>query len=215
MNDPLQELAGWVAPLLQRLAPAQKRKALFEAAKVMRETNRRRIRANKAPDGSAWQKRKKLRKAPPAIRYVYRAKDKHIRELEMTSYKTDYDRITGYDKEAGGIRTMLITGLIRKTTPQHGGSSLRQRASSGKMMQRITTAKNLKAHARSGHAAVVEFTNRAQRIAGIHHYGLRDKVDRRNPRSPEVRYPRRELLGINVQDMQAIEDILLQHISTT
>lgn len=80
------------------------------------------------------------------------------------------------------------------------------------MMQRLMLAKHLHAHGRSGSAAVVEFSDRVQRIARVHQYGLRDKVDRRNPRSPEVQYARRELLGISSADLQAVEDILLQHL---
>lgn len=213
MDNDLQALAGWAAPLLQKLQPAQQRKALWDIARAMRKTNTNRIRSNKNPDGSAWEKRKRLRKTPPAIRYVYRAKDRHIRELEMSSYRIEHDRLIGYDKEAGGIRTMLSTGLIRKITPQHGSASPRKQSTQAKMMQRITTPKNLKAHTLGNRAAVVEFTSRAQRIAGVHHYGLRDKVDRRNPLSKEVRYPRRELLGLTAQDIQAVQDILLTHLA--
>ncbi|MFV1134945.1 phage virion morphogenesis protein, partial [Klebsiella pneumoniae] len=49
-------------------------------------------------------------------------------------------------------------------------------------------------------SASVEFEGRVQRIARVHHYGLRDRVSRRGP---EVQYSHLRLLGINDE----VEDI--------
>lgn len=59
--------------------------------------------------------------------------------------------------------------------------------------------------------AVVGIRPNVSRVAAVHQYGLRDKVDRSMARSPVVRYARRELLGYTTADMQAVEKIILRH----
>lgn len=80
------------------------------------------------------------------------------------------------------------------------------------MFSKLRTAKYLKAVA-SADSATVEFdahTN-AQRIARVHHYGLRDRVGRKGP---QVQYAQRRLLGINDEVEDLTRDILLRWLST-
>lgn len=74
------------------------------------------------------------------------------------------------------------------------------------MFTKLRTAKYLKATAGSDSAGV-QFEGKVQRIARVHHYGLRERVSRRGP---EVRYAVRRLLGINnsVEDM--VKDTLFE-----
>lgn len=72
------------------------------------------------------------------------------------------------------------------------------------MFAKLRTTKYLKAVA-SQDAASVEFESRVQRIARVHHYGLRDRVSRKGP---EVKYAERRLLGINDE----VEDITLDSL---
>ncbi|MBL1569862.1 phage virion morphogenesis protein, partial [Klebsiella pneumoniae] len=50
---------------------------------------------------------------------------------------------------------------------------------------------------------------RVQRIARVHHYGLRDRVSRRGP---EVQYSQRRLLGINDEVEDITRETLLDWI---
>jgi phage virion morphogenesis protein len=61
------------------------------------------------------------------------------------------------------------------------------------MFAKLRTTKYLKTAA-TADSASVQFEGKVQRIARVHHYGLRDRV-RRN--GPEARYPARRLLGVN------------------
>ena len=61
------------------------------------------------------------------------------------------------------------------------------------MFTKLRTAKYLKTAA-STDTASVQFAGQVQRIARVHHYGLRDRISRRRP---EVRYAERKLLGVN------------------
>ena len=77
------------------------------------------------------------------------------------------------------------------------------------MFAKLRTTKYLKAVA-SKDAASVEFESRVQRIARVHHYGLRDRVSRKGP---EVKYAERRLLGINDESEDITRDVLLRWLS--
>jgi phage virion morphogenesis protein len=64
------------------------------------------------------------------------------------------------------------------------------------MFAKLRTAKYLKTAA-TADSASVEFAGEVQRIARVHHYGLRDRVSRKGP---IIRYSPRQLLGANAKD---------------
>lgn len=74
------------------------------------------------------------------------------------------------------------------------------------MFAKLRTAKYLKTAA-SADSASVQFAGRVQRIARVHHYGLRDRVSRKGP---EVSYAKRRLLGINNEFDTIASDNLLR-----
>lgn len=77
------------------------------------------------------------------------------------------------------------------------------------MFTKLRTAKYLKATAGSDSASV-QFEGRVQRIARIHHYGLRDRVSRKGP---EIRYTERRLLGVNHEVEAITHDIMLRWLA--
>lgn len=74
------------------------------------------------------------------------------------------------------------------------------------MFSKLRTARYLKATV-SADSASVQFEGKVQRIARIHHYGLRDRVSRKGP---EIRYAERRLLGFNNEAKNITTDILLR-----
>jgi phage virion morphogenesis protein len=78
-----------------------------------------------------------------------------------------------------------------------------------KMFTKLKTAKYLKAQA-SANQAEVSFTGQVQRLARVHHYGLRDKVNRRGT---EVKYAERPLLGVNSDVENSVKDSLMRWLS--
>ncbi|MFV7055075.1 phage virion morphogenesis protein [Klebsiella pneumoniae] len=78
------------------------------------------------------------------------------------------------------------------------------------MFAKLRTTKYLKAAA-SPDSASVEFDNRVQRIARVHHYGLRDRVSKKGP---NVQYDKRRLLGLNNLTVSLTRDILIQWVSS-
>lgn len=77
------------------------------------------------------------------------------------------------------------------------------------MFAKLRTTKYLKAIA-SQDTASVEFESRVQRIARVHHYGLRDRISRKGL---VIRYAERQLLGINSEVKALIMDVLQEWLS--
>ncbi|MBZ6064706.1 phage virion morphogenesis protein [Aeromonas schubertii] len=77
-----------------------------------------------------------------------------------------------------------------------------------KMFAKLASQRWLKARA-SADEAVVEFAGSANRLATVHHFGLRDKIN-----GIAVQYPERQLIGITAADIDRIEGALLHHLTS-
>ena len=93
----------------------------------------------------------------------------------------------------------------RKNRSRDARGRLRQ----GPMFKKLRTARHLRAHV-LGNAAVVQFMGRAERLARIHHFGLRDRV---SPGGAEISYPTRELIGINEEQLDQVTDLALKFLT--
>ncbi|HWV03543.1 phage virion morphogenesis protein [Ralstonia sp.] len=77
------------------------------------------------------------------------------------------------------------------------------------MFTRLRMAKYMRIEA-SPNAAVITFTGKVRRIASVHHFGLRDRV---NANGLTAKYPVRELLGLNDRDVDRITSLLVTHVA--
>ena len=222
-EDALLQLEESASAILQSLEPSERSRLLRRMAHSLRRSQVRRITAQQGPDGMPWPKRKprKERQAiSRPIRFIYN-KGGQTRVAEMRSWRRDGSSITGFDREADGIRTFRRDRIARYIPPQGGtvdpgaldGSLWNEKGKlktvARKMFLKLKTGRNLIANADAGEGWVT-FTNRAQKIAATHHYGLRDRV---TPDGPETDYPQRPLLGYSQSDREALLDMLLQHVS--
>lgn len=73
------------------------------------------------------------------------------------------------------------------------------------MFAKLRTAKYMKTQA-SPNEAVIEFAGNVQRMARVHHYGLRDRPSRKGK---EVKYEARPLLGISDEDIKKLEEMVI------
>ena len=76
------------------------------------------------------------------------------------------------------------------------------------MFSKLRTTKYLKTAA-SADSASVQFDRQVQRIARVHHYGLRDRVSRKGP---QVRYAKRQLLGIYDTEVEIIKEKIISFL---
>ncbi|MCK4117823.1 phage virion morphogenesis protein [Ralstonia nicotianae] len=77
------------------------------------------------------------------------------------------------------------------------------------MFARLRLARYMKTEA-DANTAVVTFAGTAQRIATVHQFGLRDRV---NKAGLTAQYPARQLLGLDDGDVYSIADLVLQYLS--
>ncbi|GGM30318.1 phage virion morphogenesis protein [Pseudomonas asuensis] len=78
-----------------------------------------------------------------------------------------------------------------------------------KMFQKLKMARYLKAQG-SEQAVTVGFTGRVARIARVHQYGLKDRAQRG---APDVRYAKRELLGLCKTDLDIVQNTVLDTLA--
>ena len=93
----------------------------------------------------------------------------------------------------------------RKRQPLRGKKGRVKR----EMFAKLRTAKYLKAKGNSDDAAV-QFTGNVQRMARVHHYGLRDRATRGGK---EVQYESRTLLGFNEVCLGEIENLIYKQLT--
>lgn len=80
-----------------------------------------------------------------------------------------------------------------------------------KMFAKLKTTKYLKAQA-SADQAEIAFAPAVQKLARVHHYGLRDRV---NKRGLTVKYAERPLLGINEKAEKKVQETLMLWLENT
>ncbi|RFS88205.1 phage virion morphogenesis protein [Serratia marcescens] len=76
------------------------------------------------------------------------------------------------------------------------------------MFAKLRTHRYMKAKG-TAEEALVEFAGRVQRIARVHHEGLRDRPSRH---SRDVQYDARPLLGFGVSERKAIKSIIISYV---
>jgi len=79
------------------------------------------------------------------------------------------------------------------------------------MFRRLRTTRFMRTRT-TANQATIYFQGNSNYIATVHHYGLRGKVSKKGKRL-EVKYTKRELLGITPTDIEIINNELLDHLS--
>ncbi|EEV6491480.1 phage virion morphogenesis protein [Escherichia coli] len=174
---------------------------------TVRSVQQKRIRAQQAPDGSRWPARQK-RQARLQAGVVFIWKDGQIRRLK--NWRTSSGRfgpmITGYDTERGGIRSFYkadIEDYLEINTRRHTARTHRRPP----MFEKLRTNRFLKIKT-DATGVNIGFEGRAARIARVHQFGEVSLVSADNA----VRYPQRELLGLNEADKQKVAEIIINNL---
>lgn len=126
------------------------------------------------------------------------ARRRMMRELSQQLRRTQQNNIRLQRNPDGtGYEPRRVTARTKK------GRIKRQ------MFAKLRTTKYLKNGATTN-SAKVEFAGQVQRIARVHHYGLRDRVSRRGP---EVKYAERKILGFNYDIETYVRDLLVRWLT--
>ncbi|HEY0624672.1 phage virion morphogenesis protein [Sphingomonas sp.] len=211
----IEELCG---ALLQGLSGGAKRQLLRTVARQIATSQRERIGRQREPDGSAFAPRKAKQAAAPGaypLRFLYPKGADEPRLVTMASWVRQGPLITGFDQEAGAIRSFfwdrvakwLPTGDVAGSKGKYRRKgAIRQRA----MFRKLRNGRFLRSGATDAEAWV-GFSGRVAEIAWVHQEG---GTDRAAAGARPVRYARRELLGLTEADRAAIIEQVLEHIAS-
>lgn len=215
--DSLQPLDLQLGELLAGTSRQRISQLSTQIGRDMRKRQRQRITAQQNPDGSAYKPRSALRYKPKsAIRFIYRKPNGSERVALLRSYRSTKSSFTGYDIQAGGIRTFRKERIVKYLPINGAAQPLRDKKDriKNKMFNKIKNAEYLKIRQAQGQGQGVEvgfFSSRIARIARVHQYGLRDRP-RKGVR--EVQYPRRELVGFSKDDEAFILDSVVKFLQS-
>ncbi|WHF36800.1 phage virion morphogenesis protein [Aeromonas salmonicida] len=200
--DRLTHFAARVELIRANLSQRELARFADQMAKEMRESNAKRIKANVTPEGDQMDPRKPQR-GNREIKFIYTTSDNEVRHLK--SWRGTRSYIIGFDIMRGGIRTFKrsrIKRFIKVDTSK--GDAINKSKLKRKMFSHLIKSKWLKAKGYSDRAEV-SFASTAEKVAHIHHYGLKDK----GSKGQDIQYPERPLLGMDANDVDKVEDLLL------
>lgn len=126
------------------------------------------------------------------------ARSRMMRQLAQQLRRTQQQNIRlQRNPDGSGYEPRKVTARTKK------GRIKRQ------MFLKLRTAKYLKTAANADSASV-QFEGKVQRIAKVHHYGLRERVSRNGP---TVHYEKRELLGCNLEVTSMVEQVIMRYLN--
>lgn len=213
MSDNLMHtLDGVLGALTERLSPVTRKKLAGKLAGGLREHQAKRIRQQKNPDGTPY-KPKKVREIKTYVgrlRFVWKGEVREINNWHNTKDKRSGGVVTGFDASKGAFRSFRRDDIAQYLAIELNKIAMRRTLKKNEMFRRIRTYKYLRTEY-SSQGARVGFTGKAAAIARIHQFGLVDDLDEHF----HGRYPERELLGLNDDDIYWMSDQILCFISGT
>jgi len=210
----IEELCG---AMLRGLSAGERRGLLRNVARTIAASQRDRIARQLAPDGSSFAPRREKQAAAPGaypLRFLYPKGATEPRLVTMASWVRQGPLITGFDQEAGAIRSFFWDKVAKwLPTSDLAGSkgrlrrrgSIRQRA----MFRKLRGGRFLRSGA-TENEAWIGFSGRAAEIARVHQEG---RSDRPSPRARAVRYAKRELIGLSEIEREVLITALLDHVT--
>ncbi|QXT36844.1 phage virion morphogenesis protein [Sphingomonas sanguinis] len=214
---PIEQLAG---NLLQSLSAPERRSLLRKLARALRATQSERIGRQHNPDGSAYVARRPRRELKPgnfAVKFLYPKGDANARLVFMKSWVRQGPLLTGFDAEAGAIRSFFWDKVdrflpVEPEDQNKAAGKLRRRGNIRRqaMFRKLRSGRFLRSGATDSEAWI-GFTGRASMIASIHQDG---KMDAPKLGGRQIRYAQRGLLGLTERERGLAIDMLLDHVAS-
>lgn len=211
----LLQIEALATALLRNLDASARRSLMRSVAKKVRASQRARIQRQQNPDGSGFAPR---RKRPEPIRgnrarrFLYPKGDANPRVVYLKSWVLDGPLITGFDIEAGGIRSFHHDRIgqelpLEAGQDNAGAGRLRRKGHIRRkaMFRKLLSPRHLKEGA-TDREAWIGFTGQAARVGRIHQDGLTDKPALK---AKPVRYARRRLLGLTDADRTMVAEAFM------
>lgn len=219
MSEDLAELERIAGALLRATAPPERRRILRAMAKDLQRSQSARIGRQQDPDGSAYAPRKAKPAPRPgnyAVKFLYPKGAAEPRLVLMKSWAHEGNLLTGFDVEAGGVRSFFWDKVdkwlpVEPEEQNKGAGKYRRKGGIRRsaMFRKLRNGRNLRAGA-TDREAWIGFAGRASEIASVSQEG---RMDRPSAKAKPVRYARRALLGFTDADAAAALDLLLRHLT--
>lgn len=216
MNSDLAQVEAIAGALLRKLASGERRRILRALARDLQKSQSARVGRQQNPDGSAYVPRRQKKPPAPgnyAVKFLYPRGAAEPRAVLMKSWMHEGNLLTGYDVEAGGIRSFFWDKVdrwlpVEPAEQNKGAGKFRRkgRIRRAAMFRKLRNGRNLRAGS-TDREAWVGFAGRAAAIARVHQDGARDRPA---PGAPPVRYPRRVLVGVSPIETGRMLDLLLR-----
>jgi phage gpG-like protein len=220
VNHDLEEVEKLAGALLRSLSAAERRRALRRVSRALQKSQRDRIARQKNPDGSAFADRKERqepRRGNHAVKFLYPKGSSEPRLVTMKSWVHDGPLLTGFDIEAGGMRSFFWDKVdswlpVSAEEQNKGAGKLRRNGHiRRKAMFRKLRGPNILKAGSTDTEAWIGFAGQASRVATIHQEG---GMDRPSLKSKPVRYAKRSILGVTEADRTRILDLLFEQLAS-
>lgn len=216
-EDDIDQLANWAEPILKSMEAKQRKVLMRSIATKVRKSNMERMKRQENPDGSAWEQRKSVKKGRrvhKSVEFLYKKGGGPAERRRLNNWYSTPKMMTGYDPDAGGIRSFRKDRVEQYIDINTTSSNKRLRSKKGgikkkAMFTKLRTAKYLKTTV-SPDAAGIEFRGDVGALARVHQFGLSARVGKG---AGEYDYPQRRLLGLTRRDLEMISDEIMEHVS--
>ena len=202
-DDTLRQLDSELSALLNRASSNQRRQLAKEITRDLRRSQIRRIQQQKNPDGSPYTKRKaNFVTVQREIQFMWRGQKRTLRNWRGNS-KT----ITGQDANKKAQRSFRKSDIQRYISIKKEKISTERKTKQTRMFKKLATARFLRMY-NSDNEAAIYFMPSAGNIAGVHQFGLTQRIGR-----AAVTYPTRQLLGLTPQEIRHIESQIIDFLA--
>lgn len=185
--------------ILSGMSPAGRQRTARSVGTMLRRSQSQRIGRQEAPDGSKFPpRRRRVLRSQAGIGFVWQGENRRLRNWRAVRGRRGR-MLTGFDEERGAVRSFYREDIERYLDINFN-ETRRNTTKADPMFRRLRTARFLKTRT-TADGAEVGYSGVAARIARVHQFGLRDKI---NDSGAMATYPRRELLGLSKADRMAI-----------
>lgn len=202
-DDTLRQLDSELTHLLTRMSQGQRRQLAKEITRDLRRSQIKRISQQKNPDGSPYTKRKaNFITVQREIQFMW-----HGQKRTLRNWRGNSKTITGQDANKKAQRSFRKSDIQRYISIKKDKISTERKTKQTRMFKKLATARFLRAY-NSDKEAVIYFLPSAANIAGVHQFGLTERIG-----NAKITYPSRQLLGLTPQEIRHIESQIIDFIS--
>lgn len=202
-DDTLRQLDSELTHLLTRMSQGQRRQLAKEITRDLRRSQIKRISQQKNPDGSPYTKRKaNFITVQREIQFMW-----HGQKRTLRNWRGNSKTITGQDANKKAQRSFRKSDIQRYISIKKDKISTERKTKQTRMFKKLATARFLRAY-NSDKEAVIYFLPSAANIAGVHQFGLTERIG-----NAKITYPSRQLLGLTPQEIRHIENQIIDFLS--